>query len=110
MKINIPLYITNAELGKIYKMRIYVIEQDRYISSPFDIIITINKVVENKGEIKKDINQKINKKEIVIEKAEKIYNKLDLKNINNDKEEKICYIMNLEIQKSLIFQNIKKKK
>ena len=97
MKINIPLYITNAQLGKIYKMRIYVIEQDRYISSPFDIIITINKEVGNKKEIKKDINKKINKKEIVIEKAEKIYNKLDLKNINNDKEEKISIIKAREL-------------
>jgi len=97
MEINIPLYITNAQLGKIYKMRIYVIEQDRYISSPFDIIITINKEVENKEEIKKNINQKINKKEIVIEKAEKIYNKLDLKNINNDKEEKISIIKAREL-------------
>jgi len=97
MKINIPLFITNAQLGKIYKMRIYVIEQDRYISSPFDIIITINKEVGNKKEIKKDINNKINKKEIVIEKAEKIYNKLDLKNTNNDKEEKISIIKAREL-------------
>ena len=78
-------------------MRIYVIEQDRYISSPFDIIITINKEVENKEEIKKNINKKINKKEIVLEKAEKIYNKLDLKNINNDKKEKISIIKSREL-------------
>jgi len=111
IKINIPLDITNAQYGHIYKMRIYIIEQDRYISSPFDITITINKKVENKEEIKKDFNKKYNDKEIISEKAEKIYNELNLKNTNNDKKEIISIIIennfNKENDQKFIIEQLK---
>ena len=111
IKINIPLYITNAQFGQIYKMRIYIIEQDKYISSPFDITITINKEIENKEEIKKNINKNFNEKEIIIEKAEKKYNELNLKNINNDKKEiisiKIENNFNKEKDQKFIIEQLK---
>ena len=101
---NMPLNINSAQPGKIYKMIIYVREQDRYISPPLEIAINIIKLKKNnlnKKETKRKINKKIEEKEKnkIIEKAKKIFSALDLVNINIDKREIIKNIIEKNFNK-----------
>ena len=106
---NFPLNINSAQPGKIYKMIIYVREQDRYISPPLEIAINIIKLKKNnlnKKETKRKINKKIEEKEKnkIIEKAKKIFSALNLVNIDIDKREIIKNI----IEKNLTKEEVQK--
>ena len=104
LNLDIPLNINNAQPGKIYKMIIYVKEQDRYVSPPLEIAINIIRLKKNnlnKKEIKQKINKKFEEKEKnkIIEKTKKIFNELDLVYININKREIIANIIEKNFNK-----------
>ena len=112
---NISMNIINPQPEKEYKAIIYAKENNEIISDSFEIIIKINKPKEKTLKQKQILaNNKEKKKEKgkkeIISKEEKVYNELNMDNVNLDKKEVLNYIKEKQFNKEEVQKWIDEKK